>query len=336
MNKNNNKKVYSPEAISSFVRQFQEIRMLLTAFELDIFSQIGKYAFTSAQIADKIKADPRATDRLLNALCVLGFLIKKDYRFSNTQESGEYLVKGEPGYMASLMHQVHLWDSWTSLTECIRKGTSVIDHPDRVNDRDTEWLQSFIAAMHYRAKHNAFKIISKINLKNVTKVLDVGGGSGVYAMAFVNAGTNITATVFDLPNVIPLTLEFIYNENIVEKIDTSIGDYNVDNLPIGYDLVFLSAIIHSNSYLENQKLIGKCANSLNPGGRIIIKDYVMEDSRIKPARGALFALNMLVNTMAGDTYTEKEIKEWLELAGIRFEEKIDIEDEDTILIGRKY
>jgi 2-polyprenyl-3-methyl-5-hydroxy-6-metoxy-1,4-benzoquinol methylase len=264
----------------------------------------------------------------------LGFLVKKDSKFSNTHESGEYLVKGEPGYMAGLMHQVNLWDTWTSLTECVKKGSSVINHPDRVNERDPEWLKAFIAAMHYRAKNNAAEIIARINMKNVNKVLDIGGGSGIYAMAFVNASTNITATVFDLPNVIPLTHEYIHKEKMAGKINTAIGDYNVDNLPIGYDLVFLSAIVHSNSYRDNRMLVSKCAGSLNPGGRIIIKDQVMEDSRIKPGRGALFALNMLVATAAGDTYTEKEIKEWFDHAGFRFEERIDIKGEDSMVIGR--
>lgn len=331
---NNNIKDYSPESLSEFVRQFQHIRILLTAYELDIFSQIRKSALTSLQVAEKINADPRATDRLLNALCVLGFLVKKDDKFSNTPESGEFLVKGEPGYMSGLMHQVNLWDTWTTLTECVKKGTSVISRSDSVNERDPEWLQSFIAAMHYRAKNNASEIIRRINLKNVKKVLDVGGGSGVYAMAFVNAGSGITSTVFDLPNVIPLTHEYIRKENMVGKINTAIGDYTVDNLPAGYDLVFLSAIVHSNSYLENQKLVNKCAGSLNPGGRIIIKDQVMEDSRIVPARGALFALNMLVGTAAGDTYTEKEMKEWFDHAGVRFEERIDIDGDDSMVIGR--
>jgi len=328
-------KLYSPESISTFIRQFQHIRVLLTAFELDIFSQIGSSGMDSIQIAEKINANPRATDRLLNALCVLGFLYKKDGKFSNTRDSGKYLVKGEPEYMAGLMHQVHLWDTWTTLTDCVKKGTSVINRPEKVNDRDPEWLQSFIAAMHYRAKTNAAEIIARIDLENVSKLLDVGGGSGVYAMAFVNAGNNLTATVFDLPNVIPITQKYIRREHMDGKIDTAEGDYNLDQLPTGYDIVFLSDIVHSNSYQENQKLVNKCAASINPGGRIIVKDQIMEDSRIKPASGALFALNMLVNTMAGDTYTEKEIKEWFGHAGVRFEETIDIPGHDSMVVGRK-
>ena len=325
----------SPESISAFVRQFQSIRILLTAYELDLFTHIGQSAVTSNQVAQRINTDPRATDRLLNALCVLEFLEKKDDKFSNTSRSGKYLVKGAPEYMAGLMHQVHLWDNWTTLTDCVRKGTSVMGRPEKVNDRDPGWLQSFIAAMHYRAWDNAAEIIAKINLEKAHRILDVGGGSGVYAMAFVSAGNDITATVFDLPNVIPITREYIQKENMVGKINTAAGDYNSDDLPSGYDIVFLSAIVHSNSYQENIKLVSKCATSLNPGGRIIVKDQVMDERRLKPANGALFALNMLVNTAAGDTYTEKEIKEWFDHAGIRFEETVEIRGQDSMVIGRK-
>ncbi len=332
---NKDKIVHSPESISTFIRQFQHIRILLTAYELDLFSHIGQSAITSNQLAERIKANPRATDRLLNALCVLGFLDKKDNKFSNTSESGKYLVKGAPEYMAGLMHQVHLWDTWTTLTDCVKKGTSVFDRPDNVNDRDPAYLEAFIGAMHYRASDNAAEIIEKINLEKAHRVLDVGGGSGVYAMAFVNAGQNLTATVFDLPNVIPITKKYIQREHMNGRIDTAEGDYNMDPLPGRYDIVFLSAIVHSNSYQENQKLVSKCVASVNLGGRIIIKDQVMEDSRIEPASGALFALNMLVNTRAGDTYTEKEIKEWFNFAGIQFEETVNIMGHDSMVIGRK-
>jgi 2-polyprenyl-3-methyl-5-hydroxy-6-metoxy-1,4-benzoquinol methylase len=332
---NKDKLMDSPESISKFVRQFQSIRILLTAFELDIFSRIGHNAMTAEQVAERIKTNPRATDRLLNALCVLGLLDKHGNTFSNNPVSGKYLVRGAPGYMAGLMHQVHLWDTWTTLTECVKKGTSVLDRPDKVNDRDPEYLQAFIDAMHYRAKDNAAEIVSKINLDGVKRVLDVGGGSGVYSMAFVKAGKNISATVFDLSNVIPITNEYIQKEKMIGKIDTVVGDYNKDDLPGGYDIVFLSAIVHSNSILENQILVNKCSSALNPGGRIIIKDQVMDESRTNPAGGALFSLNMLVNTRAGDTFTEREIKEWLDHAGIRFEETVEIRGQDSMVIGKK-
>lgn len=331
----NDKSEYTPESISALVSQFRHIRILLTAYELNIFSILESEPSSSDKVAEKIKADPRATNRLLNALCVVGLLEKRDGKFTNTPGAQKYLVRGKPGYMAGLMHQVHLWDTWTTLTDCVKKGSSVYNRPEKVNDRDSDWLHAFINAMHWRAKDNAITAIEKINLEGVKKVLDVGGGSGVYSMAFVNAGKNITATVFDLSNVIPITKEYIRKEKMSGKIDTAIGDYETDALPAGYDIVFLSAIVHSNSVDGNLDLIRKCTAALNPGGRVIIKDQIMDESRLNPARGALFSLNMLVGTKAGDTYTENEMKDWIEKAGLQLEERIDVPGDDSMVIGRK-
>ena len=237
--------------------------------------------------------------------------------------------------MSGLMHQVHLWDTWSTLTGCVQAGTSVIDRPEQVNDRDEKWLLSFIDAMHYRARHNADDIIRKIPTRGVKNVLDIGGGSGVFSMAFVRKGKDINATVFDLPNVIPITKKYIRKEKLTGRIRTVSGDYNKDKLPKGFDLIFLSAIVHSNSYRENERLVKKCAASLNRGGHILIKDQVMDDARLNPARGALFALNMLVGTKGGDTYSEKEIKEWFDKAGIIFNRRINIPGGDSMMIGSK-
>jgi 2-polyprenyl-3-methyl-5-hydroxy-6-metoxy-1,4-benzoquinol methylase len=326
---------HTPESISAFVRQFQQIRILLTAYELDVFTSIGSSTLTSEEVAESIHTDPRATDRLLNALCVLGFLEKKDILFYNTSASRRYLVKGAPGYMSGLMHQVHLWDTWTTLTDCVKEGTSVFNRPESVNDRDPDYLEAFIGAMHYRARENAGEMIAQINLEKAKRVLDVGGGSGVFAMAFVGAGEDLTATVYDLPNVIPIARKYIREEQMEGKIDTAEGDYMVGQLPSGYDIVFLSSIVHSNSDTENRELIHKCAAALNSGGRIIIKDEVMEESRIAPPGGTLLALNMLVNTRAGDNFTEKEIRAWFNAAGIRYVETIRIPGTDSMVIGRK-
>ncbi len=330
------KKIFhTPEYISGFVRQFQPIRIFLTAYELDIFTALGKAPKTAYQVASQIKTDPRATDRLLNALCVMGYVAKRKNKFFITKESSAYLIRGKAGYMAGLMHQVNLWDSWTTLTDAVRQGSSVFHRPEKSEDRENKWRNAFIDAMHYRAKEKADGIISLISLKNVQTVLDVGGGSGVFLMAFVKADKNIHGTVFDLPGVIPITKKYVRKEKLASKIGTVAGDYNKDPLPKGFDLVFLSAIIHSNSYERNNKLIRKCAGSLNHGGRVIVKDQVMDESRIKPERGTIFSLNMLVGTQAGDTYTDHEIKEWFDHAGLRFEKRINIPGDDSVMIARK-
>jgi len=326
---------HTPESIREYVNHYQKSRVLLTAFELDIFTVLSKSSKTSEQVAKKIKTDIRATNRLMNALCALGFLEKTNQKFKNTNESEMYFVKGKTDYMSNLLHTAHQWETWSTLADCVKKGTSVFQRPKHINNRDIKWLESFIGAMHYRASRQAGAIVSKLNTLGVKRVLDVGGGSGAFAMAFTKAIKNSTATVFDLPNVIPITLQYIQKNKMNKKVDVVGGDYHTSALPKGYDLIFLSAVIHINSYEENVKLIKKCASSLNKNGQLVIQDQVMNEERTKPVTGALFALNMLVGTEKGDTYTEKEICQWYKKAGLQFEKRIDIPTGNALIVGRK-
>jgi len=302
-------------------RAFQHSRILLTAFELEIFTLLDKSEQTSEKISNMLKTNHRATDRLLNALCALGFLNKKEGKFSNRDFVGSYLVKGKPGFLSGLSHTNNLWESWSHLTERIRKGRPEIE-PD-IDDKGDTWLTAFIESMHNRGRSQAGPSIDSINLSNVNKVLDVGGGSAAFSMAFVRAKPGITATVFDLPNVVPITRQYIEKEGFFGKIDTHAGNYIFDELPSGFDLVFLSAIVHSNSYEENERLINKCDQALNPGGQIVVQDFIMDNDRTQPVPGAIFALNMITGTAAGDTYTESEIKEWMKKAGFSVFKRIN-------------
>jgi len=329
MNDEDNKsKGISIARLMELSRAFQGSRIFLTAYELDVFTVIGDGKKTSKEVASAIGADPRGTDRLLNALCALELLFKSDGKFSNSPAANQMLVKGKPGYQAGLMHSVHLWDSWSTLTGAVRKGGLVRQRP--VDERDDTWFVAFIAAMHGRAVNEAPRLVGQLDLTGVSRVLDVGGGSGAYSMAFVRAKDGLQATVFDLPNVVSLTQGYVKKEGLSDKINTVSGDYNKDELPAGYDLAFLSAIIHSNSPQQNQSLFNKVSKALNPGGRIVVSDFIMDDNRTSPAFGAFFALNMLVNTSKGDTFTESEVKGWMTQAGLSF-----VERKGGVMIGKK-
>ena len=312
----------TPESIRGMVFSFQSSRVLLTAYELGIFTVLGQESRSSHQVAEQLQTDARATDRLMNALVAMGVLKKSKSEFSNTQQTLRFLVKGNPEYLAGLMHAVNLWDRWSTLTEAVRQGTSVPTYHESESGKD--WPVSFIAAMHERATKQAPAAVALLDLSGVSRILDVGGGSGAFSMAFVQAKDGITATVFDLPDVVPLARKYIEQAKLAHKVDTIAGDYLTDDLGSGYDLVFLSAIVHSNSPEENRKLLCKCAKAVRPGGQVVVQDFIMDESRTSPAHGALFALNMLVATQAGDTFTEAEVRDWLEESGM-----IDITRNDT-------
>ncbi len=312
------------------VSAFQKSRIILTAFELDLFTCIGKGGKTSVDVAGAIQADPRGTDRLLNALCALGFLSKVDGRFMNTDLSQRYLVKGSEDYLSRIGHSLNLYRSWGSLTDAVMAGTTVL-----AREYDPVSLVNFIEAMHHRAKKTAERLVSHIDLAGVNRVLDVGGGSGVYSMAFVRAKPDLRAVVLDLPKVTELARMYIDAAGLSGSISTMNGDYNTDEFGTGYDLVFMSAIVHINSFDENAALMARAYRSLNPGGVIVIQDHIMEDDRTAPARGALFALNMLVNTRSGDTFTEGEMRQWLEKAGCVDVRRMPTGMENDLMTGKR-
>jgi len=319
--------------IHQLARAFFRSRILLTAYELGVFTALGDGSKTSADVAAALGTDPRATDRLMNALAVLGLLRKEGGLFANAEAAARYLVAGKPEYMAGLGHTVNLWDSWSTLTEAVRAGTAVFERPD--GGAGEERTRAFIAAMHYGGSARAERLVALLELDGVERVLDVGGGSGAYAMAFARARDGIAATVFDLPHVTPLTRRYVEEAGLSDRIDVAEGDAVADELPRGYDLVFMSQLLHSNSAAENEALIANGAASLNAGGRLVIQDFVVDDGRTGPPQAIIFAINMLVNTAAGDTYTEAEVRGWMEAAGLGGVERVDTDFETTLMMGTK-
>jgi SAM-dependent methyltransferase len=322
----------TPKALMELATAFQRSRPLLTAFELGLFTVLNSETRTSDETAEALGTDRRATDRLMNALVALGLLDKQDGRFRNAPLAESHLVKGRPDYLGGLGHTSHLWDSWSRLTEVVREG-----HPavlPETNDRGDDWLRPFIAAMHTRGRQSAAEVVRLLDLHDVARVLDVGGGSGVYALAFARAGRGVSAVVFDLPNVIPLTRTYIAQEGLSAEVTTAVGDYLTAPLGAGFDMVFMSAVIHSNASDDNRLLFQKAAQALNPGGQLVVQDFLMTEERDGPLMPALFALNMLVGTPEGDTYTESEVRTWMTEAGFKGIERTDTSFGTSLMVGR--
>jgi predicted O-methyltransferase YrrM len=323
-------RITGPDQIIEMAAGYQKSRIILTAFELDVFTAVGGGMVSAEDVARAIGANAKATERLLNALCAIGLLEKKEDFFFNTEASSRYLARGSEEYLSRIGHMLNLYRTWGTLTEAVRQGRSVT-----AREYDEASLSRFIEAMHHRAKKSAAALVAHIDLGGVKRVLDVGGGSGVYSMAFARAKDDLHAVVLDLPKVIELTRRYITESGLASRVGTRSGDYNRDDFGAGFDLVFMSAIVHINTPAENRALVARAFRALNPGGRIVIQDHIMEEDRTAPARGALFSLNMLVNTDGGDTYTEREVRDWLSGAGCADIERIATGMENDLMVGRK-
>jgi len=302
----------SAERIQQTARGFSRSRILLTAVELDIFTLLAEEPLSTDDVREKLKSDLRATTILLDALVAMDLLAKKDGLYGTNPVVLSLLTADSEGsILPGLLHTAHLWKTWSQLTDVVLGGGPA-SRPDTGSDDRTK---AFIGAMHMRALRDASELIIAVDPGVARNLIDVGGASGSYTIGFLKAVHGMRATLFDLPEVIPMALERISEEGLIDRVTLVGGDFNEDDLPGGHDLALLSAIIHQNSHEQNVALYKNVYGSLDTGGRIIVRDYAMSTDRTEPASGALFAINMLVNTVGGNSYTFEEIKGGLEKAG---------------------
>lgn len=303
------------------VRGFMEARVLLTAAELDVFTLLKGRAVSAEELAQERTWNATATEILLDALTAMGCLTKRQGRYADTQEAELYLSADSPEtVLPYLLHLAGLWKSWSGLTEKV--GPLPPDTP--ALDRTA----AFIGAMHVLGRGKAHRTIAALRPQESIRLLDVGGGSGTYTIAFLRANPVAEATLFDLPEVVPLAQRRMAEEGLSDRVRIVAGDLRSDPLPGGHDLALLSAIIHMNGPEENLDLFRKCREALTPGGRLVIRDHLMSDDRTSPRAGALFAVNMLVGTAGGRTYSLRELRDLLLEAG--FEEPRVLESNGTM------
>jgi len=171
--------------------------------------------------------------------------------------------------------------------------------------------------MHRNASERGPLVVRAVGAASVRRMLDVGGGSGAYSIAFAQANSALRADILDLAAVEPIAQRHIQAAGVADRVKVRAGDLRSDRLGEAYDLVFLSAICHMLSPEENLDLFGRCREALAPGGRVVIQDFILEPDKTAPRFAALFALNMLVGTRGGSSYSEPEYAAWLAEAGFR-------------------
>ncbi len=319
-----------PDNLNEMARGFMPSRVLLTALTLDVFTAVGSSASVK-DVARRIHADERATEMLLNALVSLKLLEKSEGLYRDTPATARFFTQQSPdNARPGLMHTVNLWHRWSTLTEAVREGTAV---ESRV--RDAESTQSFIAAMDRNARERAAAVVDAAGTNGSRRLLDLGGGSAAYSIAFARAIPGLTADVLDVPEVVPLTREYIRKAGLAERIRTIPGDMLATELGSGYDLVLISAICHMFSPEENRRLLRRAYAALTPNGRIVVQDFILEPDKTSPRFAALFALNMLVGTRAGSSYSEPEYSEWLREAGFRDIKRVRLPGPAGLMIATK-
>jgi ubiquinone/menaquinone biosynthesis C-methylase UbiE len=310
-----NTQAWSPDKLLNVSGYYWQSFTLHAAIKLGIFTIVGSEELTVEDIAQRLNAKERGVVMLLNALAAMNLLVKKGDRYSNTPSGASFLSKNSPEYMGHIiMHHHHLALSWAKLDEAVRTGG-----PMRVRSSgsDEEGRESFLMGMFNIAMNLAPRLVNTIDISGRRHLLDLGGGPGTYAIHFCLNNPRLSATVYDLPTTRPYALKTIEKFGLTERIDFVSGDYLKENIPGVYDIVWLSQILHAEGADDCQKIIQKAASVLEPGGVLMVHEFVLDNTMDGPLQPALFSLNMLLGTANGRSYSEGEIMEMLTRAGAK-------------------
>ncbi|KFN39936.1 hypothetical protein KN63_01070 [Smithella sp. F21] len=308
--------IHDGEKLLEMMRAYQIPCLLASAADLNLFEKLILSPRTAREVAASSGCDLRAVTILLDALAAVKVIVKQDDLYSISPELAPLLSEGSPqSVMAMIRHQANCMRRWARLPWTIRMGKPDLPGPSiRGENADRK---SFIEAMNVVSRVVADRLVQEIHPGNVRCVLDLGGASGTWTLAWLKAAPESRAVIFDLPQVIPMARERFSVSPFAGRVEMCAGDYYADDLPRGADLVWVSAIIHQNSPEQNRALYRRIAAALEPGGWIFIRDIVMESSRVAPVAGAMFAANMLSATEGGNCYTWTEIQEDLQSAGFK-------------------
>jgi predicted O-methyltransferase YrrM len=300
---------WNQSSIQALSRAFQESRIFLTGAELDLFDLLAARPLSAGEVAAQTGANLRGLTILLDALAAMGLLVKEEGRYQCEPSAAPFLTADSPAsLLPTALHAADLWHRWSKLTEIVAGA--------QAGQRSSAAIQrAFIGAMNASAAAQADRIVALVAPGPARKLLDVGGASGTYTMAFLRAVPEMRATLFDRPAVVEMARERLEAAGVLDRVALVPGDFYQDPLPPGHDLAFVSAIIHQNSPQQNVELFRKVLAALDPGGRIVVRDYVLSPDRTSPRPGAIFAVNMLTGGASGNCYTYEEIKDALVRAG---------------------
>jgi len=304
----------TPESILELARNFMECRVLLTAAELDLFSLLSHAPLTAREVTNCLDADERPMTILLDALAGMQLITKRDGHYRCEPDVAALLAADAPrSVLPMVLHSAGLWGSWSELTGMVRGDAAATARAH--GPRSEANQRAFIGAMQVVAGPRAPAIVAAIEPGSARRLLDIGGASGTYTIAFLQASPQMRVTLFDLPDVVDMARERLQAAGLLSRVDLVAGDFYREELPGDHDLALLSAIIHQNSPTQNVELFKKVHRALVPGGRIVIRDHVMSPDRTQPRRGAVFAVNMLVRTEGGNVYTFADCEAALTAAG---------------------
>jgi 2-polyprenyl-3-methyl-5-hydroxy-6-metoxy-1,4-benzoquinol methylase len=328
----------SPERIYQFAWGYSAPLILEAGIRNRVFDVLDEGPKAVAQVAAATGASKRGLTILMNALVGFEFLSKDaEQRYALTPESATFLVSNKPSFQGGIIKHCseQLIPKWLQLNQIVATGAPA----QKANSQEGgEFFESFVAdifPMSYQAAQVAAGALGIENSTDPVKVLDIGTGSGVWGIAMAQKSPKVTVTAVDWPNVFNVTRKMTQKFGVADRFQYVAGDLAEADFGSGYNVATIGHILHGEGPERSQHLLRKVSNALGPGGTVVIAEYLVNQERTSPLNGLIFAVNMLVNTEKGDTFSFEEIRGWLEAAGFTDVRSLEAPSPSPLILATK-
>lgn len=319
--------------IDELLQGYRGTALIVAGVRLGVFDALRSGPLAVAELAAALDVDCRGVRILCDALQAIGLLEKAGGGYRLVPAAAEELLDGGARSQRHMvLHVGRLYERWGQLAEVVRSGRPA---PGSNAARSDEEAAAFARAMADIGRRSAATLAEMVDLSSARTALDAGGGPGVYAIELAARNPDLRVTVFDGEQTLKETRRNIARSGFGDRVDTLAGDLLNDPVGEGYDFILLSNVVHCLGPEQNGRLVARLAAALGPGGRLCIKDFVVDDARTGPEWGLIFAVNMLVGTEQGDSYGAGTVRGWMEAAGLCCVEQIGMTPHTSLMLGRR-
>ena len=327
MNDNATRPQVTPERLMQMAWGYAAPLSIEAAIQLGVFDTLDGKSKTVEQIAADTKCSLRGTSILLNLLVGFGFLEKSSQNaYGLTPESDAFLVSTKPGFQGGIYRHIsqQLMPKWLGLTEIVRSGKPAENVSGE--SEGTAFFEQFVEDIFPMSYPSARAFADNLGIASASQtvsVLDIATGSGIWGIALAQASPKVKVRAVDWPGVLPVTKRVTAKFGVQDSFTLIPGDLMEADFGTGHQIATLGHILHSEGEKRSNSLLIKVFEALAPGGTIVIAEFLVNDDRTGPMNGLIFAMNMLVNTTEGNTYSFQEISKWLLKAGFENVRKMD-------------
>jgi hypothetical protein len=332
----------SPDHILQTGLAFWASKTLLSAVEMEVFTELAKGPESLKALTGRLGLHPRSSRDFLDALVALGFLERQDGHYSNTPSTDLFLDKHKPSYVGGMLEMANrrLYPHWANLTAGLRTGLpqneAARGEPDVFATlyADPGRLKAFLHAMSGGSRGGNLAIAAKFPWDKYKTVVDAGPAQGDLIAQVALKNPHLTLTGFDLPEVAPIFEEHMEQLGLSSRVTFQPGSFFTDPLPRA-DVVMMGHILHDWNLEEKKMLVRKAYEALPEGGAFIAYDAIIDDDRSKNAFGLMMSLNMLIETYGGFDYTGADCQAWMKEAGFRETRVEHLVGPDSMVVGIK-